>query len=269
MIDIILDEFHFSTLWNGGILLFLLFGAIIYLFLLPDDRNHSSRKTILFFAGLIILFLAIGSPLNIIGRITFSTHIIQIVLLLFVVPPLFIIGFKMKIIGQLMAITTVGKAMQKITHPLSAIVVFHLLFYGYHIPALFNYVRIDIFLNYLYLLALFIGALLLWIPILSPNQLSFSQKLKYCVVNSILMIPFNLILLFSKDGLFSIYTDINLFVTALEFCLPDWETIPDDVFELLLPFNPVKEQQNGGIILMVSQLIMFSVMLLLTKRIND
>lgn len=101
MLDIILDEFHFSTLWNGEILLFGLFSAIIYLFLLPEEKNHSIWKTILFFTGLIVLFISIRSPINVIARIKLSTHIKQLILLLLVVPPLLIIGFKTKLWNKL------------------------------------------------------------------------------------------------------------------------------------------------------------------------
>ncbi|MBY7142965.1 cytochrome c oxidase assembly protein [Virgibacillus sp. NKC19-3] len=265
MLDIILDEFHFSTLWNGGILLFGLFAAIIYLFLLPEEKNHSIWKTILFFTALIVLFIAIGSPINVIARIKFSTHIIQLVLLLLVVPPLLIIGFKKKIIEKIRTISVLDKMIHMLTNPVVAIFLFQLSFYAYHIPMLFDYVRIDLFLNYIFLLGLFISALLLWIPIVSPGRQTSGQKLKYCITNSLLLIPFSLLLFFASDSIYTIYSDIDAFIPALALCLPDYDTLTPEFFETLLPFDPVNEQQLGGGILLVSQVVVFGGLLLLRQ----
>ena len=101
MLDIMLEEFPFASLWNTGIFLFIAFAAIIYLFLLPQEKNHRLWKTVFFFIGLIVLFIATGSPINIIGRIQFSVHIIQVVLLCLIAPPLLLIGMKWNIIHRL------------------------------------------------------------------------------------------------------------------------------------------------------------------------
>src|SRR5690625_5096726 len=129
MLDIILDEFHFSTMWNGGIFLFLIFGLIIYFFLLPEDDKFSVKKAIMFVAGIITLFAALGSPLNVIGRIQFSTHIIQLILLLFVSPPLLILGFKNKIFEKVKSISFLDKTFQFLIRPLTATILFQALFY--------------------------------------------------------------------------------------------------------------------------------------------
>ncbi|MFD1040373.1 cytochrome c oxidase assembly protein [Virgibacillus byunsanensis] len=260
MIENILNEFSFLMLWNGGVLFFILLGTVIYIALLPYERDHSIRKTMMFLAGTVILFITLGSPLNVLGRITFSSHIIQLVLLLLVTPPLLIKGFKMKVVHHLLSITMVKKLVHVITHPLVTISLFHLLFYGYHIPTVFDQVRVGYFSNYIYLVALLVAALLLWIPIISKERLTRNQKMRYVVITSLLFIPLSLILLLINESLYSIYTDVDLFITALELCLPELDTIPPDYFEALLPFSPAKEQKTGGGILLVSQLVIFSVL---------
>lgn len=263
MIDIILDEFHFSTLWNGGIFLFILFGLIIYFVLLPVDKSHSFGKTGLFLLGVLALFISIGSPLNIHGRINFGSHIIQIVLLLFIAPPLLIAGFKMKIFEQLQAISFAEKVISLITRPLGAMIIFHVLFYGYHIPSIFNYVRMDLYLNYFYLLLLFFSALLLWVPIITPNLLTAEQKVKYCSINSLLLIPFSVVCFFATENLFSIYSNMTSLIASIQLCLPDWEEIPSNFFAGLLP-DPVNEQKRGAILFALSQVVMFGVVLFLS-----
>ncbi|WP_249870597.1 cytochrome c oxidase assembly protein [Oceanobacillus saliphilus] len=255
MLEIILDEFHFSTLWNGGILLFSMFGAIIYFFLLPSSKRHPLWKSILFLAGLIIIFIAIGSPLNVTGRIKFSSHIIQLVLLLLVAPPLIIVGFKTEILNRIQSVSVIKRVFDQLRNPITATILFQGFLYGYHIPIVFNFARIDLYLNYFFLLALFISALLFWIPILSRKQLAKGRKWKYAMLNVLLLTPFSIILLMADEGIYLIYSDMNLFISALALCLPDLTDVPPEFFASLLPFDPVHEQRLGATIFLISQVI--------------
>ncbi len=263
MLDIILDEFHFSTMWNGGIFLFLIFGLIIYFFLLPEDDKFSMRKAVLFVAGTMALFAALGSPLNIIGRIQFSTHIIQLILLLIAAPPLLILGFKNKIFEKVKSVSFLDKTFHFLTRPMTATILFQGLFYGYHIPIIFNFARMDLYLNYFFLLAVFIAAILMWIPIISQNILSKQKKIIYILMNSLLLVPYSLILILAGEALYVIYTDVDLFVSSLAACFPDLDSVPDDFFAALLPFEPVHEQKVGGWYWLGGQLIIFALSILL------
>jgi len=258
MLEIILDEFHFSTMWNGGILLFILFGVIAYIFLLPAGKDHTIWKSVLFYLGLVALFIALGSPINVIARIKYSTHIIQLIFLLLVAPPLLIVGFKKEILKKAKSIEVVDKMIRTITKPAVALVIFYVLFYVYHIPAVFNFARVDLFLNYLFFFALFIAAILLWTSIMSPkSSLSNKQKSQYALINIILFIPYSIILFAANEGLYSLYTDVDLFISSLALCLPDVRNVPPEFFQTLLPYDPVQEQQLGGMILIISQVILF------------
>ncbi|SHG70269.1 cytochrome c oxidase assembly protein [Ornithinibacillus halophilus] len=263
MLEILLDEFMFGSLWNGGIFLFVAFAAIIYLFLLPHDDRHSIWKTLSFSLGLIAVFASIGSPLNIIGRIQFSTHIIQVVLLLFVAPPLLVYGFKQKSIDLVKdKLPVVKRFINFVTKPLFAIILFYGLVYVYHISFVFDFARMDLFLNYFYLLALFVAAILFWVPIISTNY-SYKQRLIYTSSNILLLIPLSLIWLLVDKSLYTTYTDMTSFIAAMELCLPAGETLPTEYYSMLLPFDPVAEQVKGGLILLVAQLAIFSIALLL------
>ncbi|MFD1849930.1 cytochrome c oxidase assembly protein [Oceanobacillus bengalensis] len=269
MLEIILDEFHASTLWNGGIFIFTAFAIIIYFLLLPSSGRHSIWKSFVFLLGLIAIYASLGSPLNIIGRIKFSTHMIQIVLLLLVAPPLVIIGFKNEIIRKaIKKMAFARKLIQVLTKPIVAIILFYVLFYGYHIPVIFNYARLDLYLNYFVLLALFIAAILLWVPILKLNYLTAKQKGVYGLLNIILIIPYSIILFTQGEGIYSLYTDIDLFMSSLVVCLPNADLLTPDFFQSLLPFDPVKEQQLGGVILLLSQIVIFALGIVYGRKIS-
>jgi putative membrane protein len=266
MLDVILEEFQFSSLWNAGIFLFLAFTAIIYLFLLPQEKEHSIWKTIMFLMGLVIIFIAAGSPLNIIGRIQFCSHIIQVILLCFVAPPFLLIGLKWKLIYRLLDIRIMNRILHFITKPYFTLVAFFLFLYAYHHPPIFDQARIDLYLNYFYLLGLFITALLLWIPILY-GQMNRKMNQIYHLVCMLLILPLAIILMASDGVLYQAYTDLTTFTQALEVCLPAGYTLsPEDVL-LLLPFEPVKEQHIGGIIWLLASLIIFTTSYFLKKNV--
>ncbi|WP_085992857.1 cytochrome c oxidase assembly protein [Oceanobacillus senegalensis] len=266
MLEIILDEFHASTLWNGGIFIYTAFAVIIYFFLLPSSKHHSIWRIIAFLAGILAVYVSLGSPLNIIGRIKFSTHIIQLVLLLLIAPPLLIIGFKMEIIERIRKKAIVEKIIAIITKPIIAVSLFYVLFYVYHIPFVFNSIRLDLFLNYLAMLVLFIAAILVWIPLIRPNRLFGKRRWLYGLVHIILFIPYGAILLAANVGLYSLYTDIDLFMSSIIVCLPDAEYLTPEFYQSLLPFDPVQEQKTGGIYLLISQVVIFTLSTLLSSR---
>ena len=257
LLEIILDEFHFSTLWNGGIFIFIGFILIIYFLLLPQEKKHPIWKQTIFVIGMLAVFAALGSPINVIARIKFSTHIIQLVLLLLIAPPLLILGFKNEITQRAKEIKLLHSILKILTKPVIGLILFFAIFYVYHIPAIFNFARLDLYINYFFMFALLFAPILLWLPIISAINLTSKQKAVYIVLNIVLLLPASLILFFHENSLYLVYSDVDLFLQSLEACIPNLDGIPPEIAESLLPFNPVQEQVLGGIFLLVSQCIIF------------
>ncbi|MBC5636543.1 cytochrome c oxidase assembly protein [Ornithinibacillus sp. BX22] len=265
MLSIMLEEFPFASLWNTGIFLFIAFAAVIYLFLLPQEKKHSWWKSVCFFLGLMVLFIATGSPINIIGRIQFSVHIIQVVLLCVIVPPLLLLGMKRTILDRALRNKWVTKIVSFLVKPYVSISVFFLTLYIYHHPPIFDKARVDLYGNYFYLLALFATALLLWIPIIRESD--WTRTLIYHVVCIGMIVPLAGILLFSKEILYQAYTDLTTFTQALEVCLPAGAELSPQLVLQLLPFEPVAEQQLGGRILFASVLVVFTVSSIIKRQV--
>ncbi|MDL4843122.1 cytochrome c oxidase assembly protein [Aquibacillus rhizosphaerae] len=262
MIGDILANFSFLAQWNAGILLVVLLGIVFYLFLLPTSKEHTVSKTVIFIIGMALFYIALGSPLNILGRIIFRAHIAQMIILFLFVVPLLLVGMKTEIISKLVSYSTFRKGYNIFTNPIVAIVLFHGMFIIYHIPGVFDYVRMSYSLNYLYVLTMFVTALLVWSPIFpidyQRNRLSYRNKFFYGLWNMVLFLPIELVLLFMNNNLYIIYMDFDLLLTALSVCLPagdSIQTLPSDFLETLLPFPPIEEQKNGGVMLLGSQLL--------------
>lgn len=264
MLEILLDQFMFGTLWNGGIFIFAAFAVIAHLFILPHDERHSLWKTICFIAAFVCIFIAVGSPLNIIGRIQFSTHIIQMLLLLFVAPPLLIIGCKQKSLDYVRE--RFPKLIHVVTNPILVFILFFAFLYSYHIPILFDTARMDLFLNYFYMLGLFFTAILFWIPIVSPNRLSSKKRVSYIGLSFVFILPFFLTWILANDNLYRTYVDMGSFIKAIELCLPPGESLSEEYYLLLLPFDPIQEQFKGGFIWLLSLLVIFGLSITLMKQ---
>ena len=265
MLDIMLEDFPFSSLWNSGIFLFLAFTVIIYLFILPQEKDHPLWKQVVFFLGLVVVFIGAASPLNIIGRIQFSAHIIQVILLVFIAPPLLIIGMKRRIIDLALKVNVLAELIDFIIKPYCTIGLFFLALYGYHHPPIFDQARVDLYGNYLYLFLLFITGILLWIPIIS-KKVTLKSTTMYHLICMALILPLGGILVLSKEILYQAYTDLTTFTQALEVCLPAGETLSPELVLLLLPFEPIAEQHIGGIIWIISGLIILMISLFVKRR---
>jgi len=262
VISQLLDGFSFHSQFNGGVIFFTLILIVLYLFLLPTPDGHRKYKSVAFAASMLLILLAVGSPLNLLGRMLFRAHIIQIIIVLFIAAPLIVIGLKTNLLEKSLKYSGVKKVYRCQTHPLFAIIVFHSLFIGYHIPVVFDWIRTGYFTNYFFLIGLILAAVLLWWPIIGPieeqDHLAFKHKLMYIVVNILLFVPVTLFLLFADGALYTVYSDTSQMLAALALCVPLGEEIPPDLIENLLPYPPISEQKIGAIILFVSQALILS-----------
>lgn len=269
MIKLLLDELHVSSVWNGGILLLAFFTIILYLFILPNGKNHTWWKSVVFIVGVVVAYIAIGSPLNIVARIQFSTHIIQLLLFFLVAPPLLIIGFKTEIIHRVMKFPIAKKIAQILTNPYFVFIIFLLAISLFHLPSVFDAGRMDIYVNYFYMFGLFFLAILFWIPVVTRIRLNQKQKIIYLGASMIALVPVSLFLMFSTDNLYQTYSDLGVFVEALEACFPpDEEPLPASFYETLLPNKPHMEQQLGGKILLIGEVIIFVITMILVSIIE-
>jgi len=261
VISQILDGFSFHSQWNGGIIFFTLILIVLYMFLLPTPKDHPKHKSIAFAGSMLLILLAVGSPLNLLGRMLFRAHIIQIVVVLLIAAPLIVMGLKTNLLEKALRKNSVKKVYSVLTHPVFTIILFHGLLIGYHVPVMFDWIRTGYFTNYFFLIGLIVAAVLLWWPIIGPikehDQMTFKKKLIYIVVNIVLFLPVTLFLWLAKDALYSVYSDTSQMLAALALCMPLGEEIPPDLLETLLPYPPIGEQKNGAIILFITQTLIF------------
>ena len=136
------------TTWQAEPESIVLLVAIEGLYLLGvgplRERNNwadyvDPRQVATFTFGVLVLFVALVSPINVISdKYLFSVHMLQHVLLTLVAPPLLIRGLPHWLIRPFLRPDWAFRVARTITHPIGAFLVFNIVFSLWHIPALYN-----------------------------------------------------------------------------------------------------------------------------------
>jgi cytochrome c oxidase assembly factor CtaG len=235
-------------MWNTPLLMSLTGIAVLYVLAvtrLTDIKMHH-KQPLLFFFSLSLLYVTIGSPLSAISHLSFSLHMIQMSILYFIVPPIFLLGIPSHLFQW--KISMVNKISKWIITPKISLIVFAILFLMYHLPAVLNVFSQNPFVHNGYIYVLLILSFSMWWPIVSPDlkkRLSEGRKKRYVFLSGVLLMPSCLLFVFSAliDGA------NNPFLTQLtsHLCLPS-QSISLNI--LPPPFNTNYDQAMAGFIML-------------------
>jgi putative membrane protein len=240
----LLQEYGFGELWNLNILGVSILIGFIYILLTGHLRNHFSNSSpvgvgqkVSFITGLFVFYLAMGSPLHLIGHeFLFSAHMLEQALIYVVMPPLLLIGTPKWFIRFLLEWKKVKKLLFLLVNPMVAMVLFNVLFSLYHLPILFDYINASSNIHTWFHILLTIGAFAMWWPIIAPlpelDKINGLYKICYIFVNGLLLTPVCALIIFSNSILYTTYSNV-----------------PE-----LLPFlSKYNDQQLGGVLMKVVQ----------------
>jgi putative membrane protein len=134
----------------------------------PEIHN---RHIALFACGVLCLFLALESPIDIIGeKYLFSIHMVQHILLQMIAPALILLGLPRWMMQRVLALFGLEKPVRLITHPLLAFIAFNLALIAWHVPALYEAALRDPMIHILEH-GIFIGTgFLSWYPVIDPAR---------------------------------------------------------------------------------------------------
>ncbi|QQX24136.1 cytochrome c oxidase assembly protein [Heyndrickxia sporothermodurans] len=195
------------------------------------------NQFILFSGGMILLYLLQGSPLRTISHLTFTTHMLQISLLYFIVPQFLLLGM-----------TTTFY--QKVSHSLLKhikidsyffIILFSFFLYIYHLPVVFTFITSHKIYHDLSIWILFILALLKWAPyIFSKKQQNICFEASYKKINVWLITPACLLLI-----MLPVQETNPLLNQMINLCIP-----PSINVEFFKPMIDIQlDQQIAGILM--------------------
>ncbi len=136
----------------------------------PDEQVKTGQ-TISFLLGVLIMFLALVSPLDELGdSYLFSAHMVQHLFLTIVGPPLLLLGTPEWFVKPLLRNKVVFKIAKVLTYPAVAFVLYNADFWLWHAPPLYNATLENQNIHILEHLTFIVFGILYWWPIFSPSK---------------------------------------------------------------------------------------------------
>ncbi len=128
-------------------------------------------SAIAFYLGLIITYLAVGSPLDQIGeQFLFCAHMVQHMLLIYFAPTLFFIGMPSWLIDWVMKPDILARPFRTLTHPACGGLLFTAVYTVWHIPSLYEIALHDKRIHVLEHWTMFGCAILMLWPYLTKSK---------------------------------------------------------------------------------------------------
>ncbi|MBS4173753.1 cytochrome c oxidase assembly protein [Bacillus sp. FJAT-49736] len=222
--------------WSLMLFAFMIICSLVYWYFIKVKKNRMDHKAqpFLFFSGLSLLYLLKGSPLTILSHFSYTTHMLQMSIIYFYIPPLILLGIPKSIINKLYY-RYIG---------ILSLSLFGLGLFLYHLPTTAIYIMSHTILHEVYLWIMFISAIFMWYPLSFQNKRNnyfLYTKMKYTSLQAIIITPACLLLI-----VLPLNPEMNpLFTQMSALCIS-----PSYMEQLLpFPFNTSFDQQFAGFLM--------------------
>lgn len=261
-------HFGFQALWSPGFIIATIVLTVLYFWAIGKGRHRFPEsepvplyKKILFVLGMFLFYLGFGGPLYIVGHLMFSVHMIQMIVSLLFVPPLLLLGIPKWLLKALVFKIPFKRILKIFAHPITAIVLFNVMFSFYHIPAVFDFLMVHKVGHDAYQTLLFISAILMWWTIIAPvpewNKVSELQRVGLIFLDGLLMTPACALIIFAGSPVYETFTNPVAWATALSLCLPGTQTVSPELIEQFMLLPLLEDQRLGGVVMKVVQEILY------------
>ena len=192
-----------------------------------------------FYSGLLIFYLAVGSPLDQIGeRYLFSAHMLQHQLLVYPAAVLMLLGVPAWMTDAVLVRPGWRQTARAITHPVSAMIIYALVIGAWHAPTFYDLALRNKFVHILEHVTFFLAALIYWWPLLSRSKLvpksGYGAQMLYILAVQIAMTPVFAYVTFSTEILY-----------------PTYEFAP----RLIPDFTPAEDQLLAGVMMKIGGMV--------------
>lgn len=143
--------------------------------------RFGARQLTAFLAGLACLWIAIASPLDEAADARLSAHMVQHILLLTVAPALLLLGnpllpllrglpgsLRRSVVAPLFRWRSLRDAAHALVHPLAALLISSVIFWGWHVPTLYQLALRVPAIHVVEHVSFLAGGLLFWYPVVQP-----------------------------------------------------------------------------------------------------
>lgn len=266
--------FGFQALWSPYLIGLIVFLTVIYFLVTITWRKDfkvseplKKSEAIYFILGMIVLYIIKGSPIDLLGHIMFTMHMTQMAILLLLVPIFIIKGIPWWVWKVVVELPVIRKIFKIFTKPLVGILGFTGLFSIYHLPSVFDTIKLNETLHGVFTMILFISALFMYWPLLNnvkgQHKMKNIHKLGYIASNAVLITPACALIIFASSPVYLTYSDSAMWLKAMELCVPasTLSGLSLSGPELFSSMSLLADQQVGGVLMKIIQEIIFGVLL--------
>ncbi|MDI4648487.1 cytochrome c oxidase assembly factor CtaG [Cohnella hashimotonis] len=262
-----LEYFSFADLWSPVMMVISLLIILLYSLVVGPWRERfnasepvSKKRQAAFIAGIVLLYLAQGGPLSLMGHLMFTFHMTAMAISYFIVPAMLIYGVPAWLWRSIFS-RPFWRPLRFLMNPLFGLFAFNLLFSVYHMPANHDWIMTHYVVHGFYYFVMLGAAMISWWHIMCPvaewSRLTNLRKLGFIFLNGLLLTPACVLIIFASTPLFSVYNDPEVWTRAMGYC------ISGNSAEFLSQFKggpaffslmaPTDDQQLGGIIMKLLQ----------------
>ena len=174
------------------------------------------RQTIYFIVAVLLLWASSDWPMHDISEeYLYGVHMIQHMLITLVIPPLFLLAVPEWLARLIVSPDgTSGVWIRRLTRPVAAAVLFNVLIAVTHLKPVVNFSIENGVFHYVVHLSVFTGALLMWMPVVSPLpelRASYPGQMIFLFLNSVLPTVPGAFLTVADNPLYRVYDhDVRL-----------------------------------------------------------
>ena len=202
-----------------------------------------NRHTVLFSAGMLIMFVALESPLDVLGdTYLFSAHMLQHLLLLLLTPPLLLLGLPRRLAQQILAWPVAGRTERRLAQPVVAWLLGTGTIWIWHLPVLYNAALRNESIHAFEHLCFLVTATIFWWPVLNPlteRRLAPLSTIFYLFAAAAASSALGIILTFVPVGLYPAYLQPFDILGILPLLREQWG------------LTPAVDQQIGGLLMWI------------------
>lgn len=191
------------------------------------SRLHSRWRTASYFSGLLLLVLALESPLDYLAEHHFTFHMVQHEVLMMLAVPLILIGapttpsllgmprwLRMGVVRRVVGQGLARALFRFVTHPLVAVIVLTVLMYAWHLaPGWYDAALRNEWIHALQHGSFILAALLFWWNVIDPMPLkarmSYPLRMVYLLVGSTPKHFLAALIAFGDDPLYDAYAEVE------------------------------------------------------------
>jgi len=233
-----------SDLYSGLLLLVGVYAMAIGPlrgYIAPKSVNAPSISQVgCFLLGCVAMLFALAGPIHELSdEYLFSAHMAQHIILTLLVPPLLLLGTPGWLIRPLVKPKLIFKVMIFASKPLTAFIIFNVMFVTWHFPIFYEGALNNHLLHILEHLLFMATSVIVWWPVLSPlheiPRSSYPIQVLYLVMLTISQTPLFAVITFSTGVIYDFY----------------------DMAPRMWGISSLADQQIGGIIMKLSWILVF------------